>query len=224
MKVLAVDIGGSKIKILASGHRNPVEAPSGKHIGPKELVTNVLNAAAKWDYDVVSIGYPGEVKRGRLMEDAPNLGTGWVGFDFKKAFGCPVKVMNDAAMQALGSYRGKRMLFLGLGTGLGSTLILEGIPHCLELGDLPFRKGRTFAAYLSKAGLKRLGKRRWARHVLEAVRVLRTAVQPDYVVLGGGQAKLLKKLPSGVLRGGNHNAFKGAFRMWQNPTRRRTPQ
>ncbi len=217
MKVLTVDIGGSHIKVLASGQRTPVEILSGKHITPRQLVDEVLKAAVNWKYDVVSIGYPGIVRRGHPIEDAPNLGRGWVNFNFEKAFGKPVRIMNDAAMQALGSYHGKRMLFLGLGTGLGSTLILDGIVHCLELGDLPFRDGETFAECLGKAGLKRLGKKRWARLVIHALKLMHGALQPDYIVLGGGKAKLLKKLPRGVRRGGNHNAFKGGFRLWEKP-------
>ncbi len=214
MKVLTIDIGGSHIKLLASGQKRPITIDSGKHIGPRELVEVVSKATAKWKYDVVSIGYPGVVKNGRPIEDAPNLGRGWVRFNFAKAFGHPVQIINDAAMQALGSYHGKRMLFLGLGTGLGSTLILDGIIHTMELGDLPFRKGRSYAQYLGKPGLKRLGRARWRRNVMQAVKLLKAAVQPDYVVLGGGQAKLLTKLPRGFIRGGNQNAFKGGFRLW----------
>ncbi len=162
MKVLTSDIGGSHIKLLATGRTKPGEVDSGKHIGPRELVEEVSAATANWRYDVISIGYPGLVKNGKLVEDAPNLRRGWVGFDFANAFGRPVRIMNDAAMQALGSYQSKRMLFLGLGTGLGSTLIIDGTVHCLELGDLPFRKGRSNASIwanpLCAASAKGLGR------------------------------------------------------------------
>ncbi len=220
MKVLVVDIGGSHIKLLASGHRKPIEIDSGKHITPGRMVREVLRAARDWQYDVASLGYPGVVRNGRPIEDAPNLGRGWVRFDFQKAFGRPVKIMNDAAMQALGSYRGKRMLFLGLGTGLGSTLILDGIVHTMELGDLPYREGRTYGEFLGKPGRRRLGTARWVWHVTQVIRIFKEAIQPDYIVLGGGQADRVKRLPAGVLHGGNFNAFKGGFRLWEKKSRR----
>lgn len=175
----------------------------------------VQKTIADWKYDVVSIGYPGVVVNGIPKEDAPNLGRGWHGFDFKRAFRRPIKIINDAAMQALGGYEGGRMLFLGLGTGLGSTLILEGVVHPLELGDLWYRGNRTFADYLGKVGRKRLGMRRWARHAKAAVHVLKAAFQVDYVVLGGGGAKRIGKPPAGVKLGDNSLAFRGGVRLWE---------
>jgi len=181
----------------------------------REMVKAVRNLAADWAYDAVSIGYPGPVVHGRPISEPHNLGHGWVGFDFRKAFGCPVKVINDAAMQALGSYHGGRMLFLGLGTGLGSALIIDGVLEPMELAHLPYKKGRTYEDYVGLAGLKRLGKKRWRHHVNAAVKQLKTALQAEYVVLGGGNAKLLKKLPPDTCLGDNSNAFRGGFRLWK---------
>jgi predicted NBD/HSP70 family sugar kinase len=217
MRILVIDIGGSHIKALATGHRKPVEFPSGPRLTPRDMLATLGKLTAGWKYDVVSIGYPGCVVRGRLMEDAPNLGKGWMAFDFEKAFGRPVKIINDAAMQALGSYHGGRMLFLGLGTGLGSALILHGVLHSMEFGDLPYRNNRSFADYLGKKGRERLGLARWSRHVTHAVGLLSSAVQADYTVLGGGGAKLVRELPEGVLPGDNSKAFLGGFRLWQKP-------
>ncbi|HVV70722.1 MAG TPA: ROK family protein [Verrucomicrobiae bacterium] len=215
MRILVIDIGGSAVKALATGHRAPVRIPSGPSLTPRRMVTAIKRATAGWRYDAVSIGYPGNVDRGCLVEEAPNLGKGWLRFNFAKAFGCPVKIVNDAAMQALGSYHGGRMLFLGLGTGLGSALILDGVLHSMEFGDLPYRHGRTYADYLGKAALKRMGRTRWSRHAKHAVEQLKSAVQADYTVLGGGQAKLLKTLPSDVVLGDNSKAFLGGFRLWE---------
>jgi len=215
MKILVIDIGGTHVKVIATGHKNPVLIPSGPDLTPKKMVAAVRQATAGWDYSAVSIGYPGPVVHGRPVNDPHNLGRGWVGFDFKKAFGCPVKVINDAAMQAFGSYRGGRMLFLGLGTGLGSALIVDGILEPMELAHLPYKKGRTYEDYVGLAGLKRLGKRKWRRHVADVVRQLKTALQADYVVLGGGNAKLLKRPPPGTRLGDNANAFRGGYRLWQ---------
>lgn len=220
MRILVIDIGGSHIKAWATGRNTPVEIPSGPNMTPRQLVAAVNRATAAWKYDVISIGYPGLVVRDSPAEDAPNLGKGWVGFDFAKAFHRPVKIANDAIMQALGSYRGGRMLFLGLGTGLGSALIIDGVLHPMELGDLPYREDRSFAYYLGKAGLKRLGLPRWSRHVRKAVNQLKTAVQTDYVVLGGGESRLLKKLPPGVVPGDNSKACLGGFRLWRQPDRK----
>jgi predicted NBD/HSP70 family sugar kinase len=215
MKILVIDIGGTHVKVIATGHKNPVLIPSGPDLTPKKMVTAVRQAMAGWDYSAVSIGYPGPVVHGRPVNDPHNLGRGWIGFDFKKAFGCPVKVINDAAMQAFGSYRGGRMLFLGLGTGLGSALIVDDILEPMELAHLPYKKGRTYENYVGLAGLKRLGKRKWRRHVADVVQQLKTALQADYVVLGGGNAKLFKRPPPGTRLGDNSNAFRGGYRLWQ---------
>lgn len=178
------------------------------------MVTAVKEAAAKWKYSKVSIGYPGPVLHGKPVSDPHNLGAGWVGFDFQKAFNRPVKLVNDAAMQAIGSYEGRRMLFLGLGTGLGSALIVDGILQPLELAHLPYKNGRTYEEYIGLIGLERLGKRRWRRHVADVVSRLKTALEPDYVVIGGGNSKFLKGLPAGARLGSNRNAFRGGIRLW----------
>ena len=215
MRILVVDVGGTHVKVLATGHKQPVEIHSGPKMTPAKMISAVRAATAGWKYDAVSIGYPGPVVYGRPLSEPHNLGHGWVGFNFKKAFGrCPVKIINDAAMQALGSYQGKRMLFLGLGTGLGSALIDDGVLEPMELAHLPYKNGRTYEDYVGLAGLKRLGKRKWRRHVNEVVRLLKTALEADYVVLGGGNAKLLKKLPPGACLGNNANAFRGGYRLW----------
>jgi predicted NBD/HSP70 family sugar kinase len=215
MKILVIDIGGKHIKVLASGHKEPVKIPSGKKMTPKEMVRDVRKAVAGWKYNAVSIGYPGAVLHGKPVSEPRNLGSGWVGFKFRKAFGRPVKVINDAAMQALGSYKGGRMLFLGLGTGLGSALIVDRILEPMELAHLPYKKGRTYEDYVGNAGLKRLGKKKWRRNVADVVARLRTALEVDDVVVGGGNAKLLHKLPTGVRLGKNANAFTGGFRLWK---------
>jgi polyphosphate glucokinase len=214
MKVLVVDIGGTKVKILATGQEVPRKFPSDPSLTPALMVAGVKGAAADWEYEAVSIGYPGPVLMGRPVSDPHNLGPGWVGFDFAAAFGRPVKVINDAAMQALGSYEGGKMLFLGLGTGLGSAIILNGLVEPMELAHLPYRKG-TFEDYVGARGLKRLGKKRWRRCVLDVVGHLSAALRPDYVVLGGGNVKKLKDLPPGCRAGSNTNAFAGGFRLWE---------
>jgi polyphosphate glucokinase len=214
MNVLVIDIGGSHIKALATGRKNPVKLPSGPAMTPKQMVRSIQTAVESWDFSVVSIGYPGPVVHGKPVMEPRNLGRGWVGFDYKKAFGHPVKMINDAAMQALGSYRGGRMLFLGLGTGLGSALIVDGILEPMELAHLPYKKGRTYEDYVGQAGLERLGKKKWRRCVTEVVTELMAALEADYVVLGGGNVKLLKKLPPKVRLGNNANAFIGGIRLW----------
>lgn len=214
-KILVIDVGGTHVKLLATGHRTPVKIPSGTDLTPRKMVTAVRKAAAEWTYSRVSIGYPGPVLNGKPVSDPYNLGRGWVGFDFRKAFGHPVKLVNDAAMQAIGSYAGGRMLFLGLGTGLGSALIADGVLEPMELAHLPYKKGRTYEEYIGLRGLKRLGKKKWRRHVADVVTRLRTALGADYVVIGGGNAKFLKKLPEGARLGTNANAFRGGFRLWQ---------
>ena len=214
MRILVIDVGGTHVKVLATGHKQRVEFASGPKLTPAKMIATVRAATAAWKYDAVSIGYPGAVVHGRPISEPRHLGSGWVGFDFKKAFGRPVKILNDAAMQALGSYRGGRMLFLGLGTGLGSALIVDNVLEPMELAHLPYKKGRTYEDYVGLAGLERQGKKKWRHQVNEVVRQLRNAVQADYAVLGGGNARLLKKLPPGMRLGNNANAFQGGFRLW----------
>jgi polyphosphate glucokinase len=214
MDVLVADVGGTHIKLLATGGTEPIKTPSGPDMTPLKLVSEVQRLTQDWKYDVVSIGYPGPVVHGRPFHEPHNLGTGWVGFDFAGAFGKSVKIVNDAAMQALGSYEGGRMLFLGLGTGLGSAMIVEGVLEPMELAHLPYRKGRTYEEYVGLKGLQRLGKKKWNEHVSRVVLLLKAAMQADYVVIGGGNAKLLKTLPPDAKLGANDNAFKGGFRLW----------
>ena len=214
MRVLVVDVGGTHIKLLASGHADRVKLDSGPTLTPDEMVAGVRAATAAWDYDAVSIGYPGPVRAGQPAAEPHNLGPGWVGFDYAAAFGRPVRVINDAAMQALGSYEGGRMLFLGLGTGLGSALVAEGVVQPLELAHLPYRRGHTFEDYVGAAGLERLGRRRWRRYVDDVVARLQTAMQAEYVVLGGGNSKKLDRVPPGARLGDNANAFTGGMRLW----------
>jgi polyphosphate glucokinase len=217
--ILVIDVGGTHIKLLATGHRTPIKIDSGPKMTARQMVADVLRAVAEWKYDVVAIGYPGPVLHGKPVVEPHNLGSGWVGFDFHKAFHRPVKIINDAAMQALGSYHGGRMLFLGLGTGLGTALIVDGILQPLELAHLPYKHGRTYEDYVGERGLERLGKKKWCRHVLDVVSELKNSLEADYVVLGGGNAKLLKRLPRNVRLGDNRNAFLGGFRLWRNPAR-----
>jgi len=221
--VLVVDIGGSSVKILASGHKIHRSFLSGPKLTPKEMISGVNRLAADWVYDAVSIGYPGPVLRGRPIAEPYNLGSGWVGFDFVAAFGRPVKVVNDAAMQALGSYRGGKMLFLGFGTGLGSTMIVDGIVEPMELGHLPYKKG-TYEDYIGKAGLERRGKKKWRRDVADVVARLIAALQPEDTVLGGGNVHKLKELPPHCRAGDNDNAFRGGFRLWEQTTNSRAPR
>lgn len=214
MNVLAVDIGGNNVKILATGQKEPRKFSSGPKLTPKEMVAGVKKLARGWKYDAVSVGYPGVVVHGRPVWEPYNLGKGWVGFDYGAAFGKPVKVVNDAAMQALGSYKGGRMLFLGLGTGLGSTVIADGVVEPMELAHLPYRKG-TYEDYVGKRGLEKRGKKKWRRDVADVVAKLTAALEPDEVVLGGGNARKLKKLPPHSRLGNNANAFLGGFRLWE---------
>jgi polyphosphate glucokinase len=214
MNVLVVDVGGTHVKILATGQKEPREFESGPTLTAKQMVSQVRKVASKWSYDVVSIGYPGPVLRGRPISEPHNLARGWVGFDFEKAFRHPVKVVNDAAMQALGSYKRGKILFLGLGTGLGSTMVVNGFVEPMELGHLPYRKG-TYEDYVGVRGLEKHGKRKWRRYVADVVARLTAALEPDEVILGGGNAKKLSKLPPGCRLGDNANAFRGGFRLWK---------
>ncbi len=216
-QILVIDVGGTNVKVLVTGQKEPVKIPSGPKMTARRMVNDVRKAAAGWEYSAVSIGYPGPVIHGHPLSEPHNLGSGWVGFDFKKAFGRPVRIVNDAAMQALGIYKGGRMLFLGLGTGLGSAMIVDGLLEPMEVAHLPYKKGRTFEDYLGVRGLERLGKKKWRRHVAGVVGQLKNALEADYVVLGGGNAKLLKELPPGARLGDNSTAFIGGFRLWEEP-------
>jgi len=216
-KVLVIDVGGTHIKLLATGEKVARKIASGPSMTPSKMVREVTNCAKDWTFDCVSLGYPGPVIHGHPLREPHNLGRGWMGFNFRKAFGCPVKVINDAAMQALGSYKGGRMLFLGLGTGLGSAMIVDGVLEPMELAHLTYKKGETYEDYLGLRGLKRLGKKKWRRKVTKIAEKLKTALEADYVVLGGGNIKKLKKLPPGTRLGNNGNAFLGGFRIWAKP-------
>jgi polyphosphate glucokinase len=213
-KVLVIDVGGTSVKILATGQNERRSFPSGPMLTPRQMVSAVKKLARGWVYDVVSIGYPGPVLHGRPIVEPAHLGRGWVGFDFAAAFGRPVKVVNDAAMQALGSYKGGKMLFLGLGTGLGSTMIVDGIVEPMELGHLPYKKG-TYEDYVGRVGLERYGKRKWRRHVADVVAGFIAALEPDETVIGGGNVKKLGALPPHSRAGNNANAFRGGFRLWE---------
>lgn len=215
MKVLVVDIGGTNVKMLASGQDIPRRFPSGNKMTPLQMIQGVLEATQDWQYEAITIGYPGPVLCGQPMTEPANLGPGWMGFDFAAAFHHPVKVINDAAMQALGGYKGGKMLFLGLGTGLGATVIMNGVIEPLELGRFRYKKS-TVENYVGKRGLERLGRKKWQRHVEEMVMRLIAALKPDDVVLGGGNAKKLKTLPPGTRRGDNANAFIGGLRLWED--------
>ena len=213
-RILVVDVGGTHVKCEVSGLSERREFESGPKLSAKQMTTQVKSLTKDWDYNVVSMGYPGLVVRSRIAAEPYNLGRGWVGFDFERAFGSPVKIINDAAMQALGGYQGGRMLFLGLGTGLGSTMIIDGVIEPMELAHLPYRKGKTFEDYVGAAGLERLGKKKWRKHVLDVIERLTVALEPEYVVLGGGNAEKLAKLPPNVQRGGSDNAFLGGYKLW----------
>jgi polyphosphate glucokinase len=214
-KVLVVDVGGTNVKLLATGQREARKFPSGPAMTAEAMVRVAKKTAKDWDYDVVSIGYPGPVVHGRPLREPHNLAPGWVKFDFQRAFGRPVKIVNDAAMQALGSYRGGRMLFLGLGTGLGSAMIVDGLLEPMELAHLPYKNGRTYEDYVGIRGLKRLGPKKWQQHVDKVVRQLSHALMVEEVVLGGGNVKKLDHLPPGTRLGNNANAFAGGFRIWR---------
>jgi polyphosphate glucokinase len=214
MNVLVIDIGGTHVKVLTTGRKAHREFDSGPTLTPKQMVADVKKLVADWKYEAISIGYPGPVLRSRPVSEPWNLGKGWAGFNFEAAFKCPVKFVNDAAMQALGSYKGGKMLFLGLGTGLGSAMILDGIIEPMELGHLPYKKA-TFEDYVGIRGIKKYGKKKWRSFVNDVVKRLVAALEPDDVVLGGGNVHKLKKLPPGSRAGDNNNAFLGGFRLWQ---------
>jgi polyphosphate glucokinase len=215
-RVLAIDIGGSHVKMRVFGRREMRQFDSGPTLTPRQMVARVHEVTGDWTYDAVSIGYPGIVRRGKLIAEPHNLGKGWVGFDFRKAFGRPTHIINDAAMQAVGSYEGGRMLFLGLGTGLGSAMIVDGVVAPMELAHLPYKKGRSYEEWVGESGLKRLGGKKWSRIVDEVVTKLSSALEADYVVLGGGNARKLKRLPKNARLGSNDFAFLGGFRIWHH--------
>ena len=218
MKILVIDVGGSNNKMGLSPRDERLKVPSGPELTAAKMIVAVRKATEAWKYDVISVGYPGPVAHGKPAEEPKNLASGWVGFEYEQAFGKPVRIVNDAAMQALGSYRGGRMLFLGLGTGLGSALVVEGVLQPLELAHLPYRNGRTYEDYVGLRGYERLGKKRWRRHVERAVAQLKHGLQADYVTLGGGQTKLLGAvLPPGARLGNNADAIVGGFRLWSQP-------
>ena len=222
-KILVIDVGGSNVKVLISrAHRQKFK--SGPEMTPSELVTQLKSLLQDWTFDAISMGFPAPVRNGCIMSEPKHLGAGWTRFNFEKSLGKPVRIINDAAMQALGSYRGRRMLFLGLGTGLGSTLIWESNVLPLELGDLPYGSGHIIEDYLGKSGLKRLGEKRWKGQVLRAVVLLKKSLIADYVILGGGSAKRLDQLPHGVELGHNRNAFLGGVRLWQTDLHTRRPK
>jgi polyphosphate glucokinase len=223
MDVLAIDIGGTHVKIFATGQHEQREFESGPKLTPESMVAGVKKLARDWKYELVSIGYPGRVRFNRPIAEPRNLAKGWIGFNFEAAFQRPVRVINDAAMQALGSYRGGTMLFLGLGTGLGSAMVVEGVVVPFELGQLSYKKG-TVEDYLGLRGLQRLGKKKWRQGVADFVNHLVPALQLDDVVLGGGNVKKLKALPEGCRGGDNVNAFLGGFRLWEDELVGRTPR
>jgi polyphosphate glucokinase len=222
VNVLVIDIGGTRVKLLATGQDEPRQFLSGPRLTPQQMAAGAKKLARGWKYDVISMGYPGVVLHGRPIAEPHNLGRGWVSFDYLAAFGRPLKIINDAAMQALGSYNGGKMLFLGLGTGLGSTLIADGVVEPMELGHLPYKKG-TYEEYVGQGGLERRGKKQWRRHVAEVVASLIAALEPDDVVLGGGNVRKLKELPTGCRAGDNANAFLGGLRLWEEAAGGKTP-
>jgi len=214
-KVLVIDVGGTNVKMLATGQKEPRKYPSGPTMTAEKMVEIVKQNTKDWEYDCISLGYPGPIINSHPLREPHNLGGGWMGFDFHKAFGCPVKLINDASMQALGSYKGGRMLFLGLGTGLGSAMIVDNILEPMELAHLLYKKDKTYEDFLGLRGLEKFGKKKWRQQVYKITEKLKVALGADYVVLGGGNAKKLKELPAGAKLGTNENAFLGGFRMWE---------
>jgi polyphosphate glucokinase len=217
MKVLVIDIGGTNIKVASTDNRVPIKIPSGPHLTPKQMVEDVLKATASWEYDCITLGYPGPVNHDAPILEPHNLASGWIDFPYAQSLKKPYRFMNDAAMQALGGYKGGRMLFLGTGTGLGSAVIVDGVILSLELAHLPYKHGHTYEEYIGVAGLERRGKKKWRKSVLDIVKRLKAAMVCDYVLLGGGNAKLMKELPSHVLLGANSNAIEGGIKFWEQP-------
>lgn len=221
MNILGVDIGGTNVKFRSQRHEEVIKVPSGPAMTPDIMMAAIDKLTADWKYDRVSVGFPGPVIHDKPLLEPHNLGKGWVRFDFQKAFGGkPLKLLNDAAMQALGSYHGGRMLYLGLGTGLGSAMVVDGSVQAMELAHLPWKNRRSYEDYLGKAGLERKGRKAWERNVLKVIEMMSNAMECDSVVLGGGNAKLMKELPPNVTIGSNDNAFKGAFLLWEGGHRR----
>jgi polyphosphate glucokinase len=218
MKILVIDIGGTNVKVASSDMRVPIKIPSGPTMTAAQMTRDVVAATEDWTYDCISIGYPGPVAHDRPLAEPHNLAAGWIDFPYRKAFGKPIRFINDAAMQALGGYKGGRMLFLGTGTGLGSAMIFDGTVIPLELAHLPYKKGRTYEEYIGLAGLERRGKKRWRKSVLDVISRLQAALICDSVLLGGGNAKLMKDLPTHVILGANSNAIDGGLKLWQDTT------
>ncbi len=215
---MVLDIGGSHVKVAFSDAPHEVKIPSGVALTPAKMLRKLDRILRRERFDRVAIGYPGVIVRNRIVKDPPNLGTGWVGFDFERALGRPVRIVNDAAMQALGSYHGGRMLFLGLGTGLGTAMVLDGTLAPMELAHLPFKKGRTYEAFVGEAALARLGRKKWEREVLTVAKLLSDALEPEYIVLGGGNVRRLRAFPPNAVRGNNQNAVTGGLRLWEPST------
>ena len=214
MKVLVIDIGGTHVKIMATGHGKERKAVSGPKMSAQDMVDTVVELAGKWKFKAVSMGYPGPVVHGKPVLEPKHLAPGWVGFDFKRAFGRKVRIVNDALMQAIGSYEGGRMLFLGLGTGLGSAMVVDNVAQPMELAHLPYKDGRSFEDFLGEAAIERLGKKAWQQEVAAVVDRLKAALEPESTVIGGGNVRLLDELPPGCRRGDNKDAFAGGFRLW----------
>jgi polyphosphate glucokinase len=215
MNILSIDVGGKHVKALVSGQSEPRRMESGPRLTAPAMVRGIKDITCDWTYDVVSLGYAGQVVHGIPVHEPVSLGQGWTAFDYAAGFGCPVRIVNDAAMQAIGSYEGGRMLFLGLGSSLGAAFIVDGQVAPMELGHLPYKRGRSYVDFVGHNGLVRYGKKKWRQEVAAITEVFRAALQPDYVVLGGGNAKLINDLPSAVRRGDNTHAFLGGFRLWQ---------
>ena len=211
-----LDIGGSHVKVGFSDRDAEIKVASGRNLTPEKMLRKIEPVIRRQRFDRVSVGYPGVVIRGRIVGEPPNLGKGWVGFDFDRAFGCPTRVVNDAAMQALGSYHGGRMLFLGLGTGLGTALVIDGQLEPMELAHLPYKKGKTYEQFVGEAALRRLGRKKWQKEVLDVTRLLTAALEPEYIVMGGGNVRKLRVLPPLTERGDNRNAVVGGVRLWRD--------